>query len=190
MGMVGGLGQTGGATGVGSATTQTGNQQLAAPTGGKGGSIPQGMQQPMQRIMQPQQFQQPYRPFGGDVYGYNMNRLARQMAPPLRCHNKTFPQLPTPNRGLLMMGMDMVLRKWVARVAVACMATVPRSFFRRLMLPIRSNRSRTTNNRTTNNLNIRYNLFIPLLYPVRFQHLHLRMTILHYGSKSQNFKTS
>ena len=91
MGMVGGLGQTGGATGVGSATTQTGNQQLAAPTGGKGGSIPQGMQQPMQRIMQPQQFQQPYRPFGGDVYGYNMNRLARQMDPSATLPQQNFP---------------------------------------------------------------------------------------------------
>ena len=91
MGMGGGFGQIGGATGVGSATTQTGNQQLAAPTGGKGGSIPQGMQQPMQRIMQPQQFQQPYRPFGGDVYGYNMNRLARQMDP-----SATLPVQPTP----------------------------------------------------------------------------------------------
>ena len=65
-----------GQTGVGSATTQSAN--IPAPTGGKGGGFgtpPQagfGMQQP-----QPQRYQ----PMGGNVYGYNMQRLARQMDP-------------------------------------------------------------------------------------------------------------
>jgi len=88
MGAGAGFGRmSGGSTGVGSSPTQTDNQQTTAPTGGKGGSIPQGMQQPMQNMMQnpyastqPQQ-QQAYRPFGGDAFGYNMARLSRQMDP-------------------------------------------------------------------------------------------------------------
>ena len=190
MGMVGGLGQTGGATGVGSATTQTGNQQLAAPTGGKGGSIPQGMQQPMQRIMQPQQFQQPYRPFGGDVYGYNMNRLARQMDPSATLPQQNFPPTTYTQPGFVDDGYGYGAPQMGGKGGGRMYGYGAPQFFSPFNAPIRSNRSRTTNNRTTNNLNIRYNLFIPLLYPVRFQHLHLRMTILHYGSKSQNFKTS
>lgn len=65
-----------GQTGVGSATTQSAN--MPAPTGGKGGGFGTptqtgfGMQQP-----QPQRYQ----PMGGNIYGYNMQRLARQMDP-------------------------------------------------------------------------------------------------------------
>lgn len=73
-----------GQTGVGSATTQSAN--MPAPTGGKGGGFGTptqtgfGMQQP-----QPQRYQ----PMGGNVYGYNMQRLAQRMDP-----SATLPQQP------------------------------------------------------------------------------------------------
>lgn len=79
MGAAAGFGQSmGGQTGVGSSSTQSN-----APTGGKGGgmSTPTMAQNPYAST-QPQQAQpQPYQPMGGNVFGYNMTRLARQMDP-------------------------------------------------------------------------------------------------------------
>jgi len=81
MGMGGGFGQSQGDTGVGASPTTTGqSQSMGQQYGGKGGGAGAGpqLQQPSQSsTSQPQRYQ----PTGGNVFGYNMNRLASRMDP-------------------------------------------------------------------------------------------------------------
>lgn len=94
MGMAGGFGQSQGNTGVGAAPTTTGQYQpMGQQYGGKGGGMGAGpqLQQPSQastnqpQTTQPQTTQpqpsQRYQPTGGNVFGYNMGRLASRMDP-------------------------------------------------------------------------------------------------------------
>ena len=83
-GSVGGFGQSQGDTGVGASPTTTGQSQpMGQQYGGKGGSMGAGpqLQQPSQSSTTQSQTQQPYQPMGGNVLGYNMNRLASRMDP-------------------------------------------------------------------------------------------------------------
>lgn len=95
MGMGGGFGPSGGTTGVGSSSTQSN-----APTGGKGGGVatPTFAQNPY-ATTQPRQPQQ--RPMGQDVFGYNLNRLARQIDPsaslPSQSRPMRAPQMQEPS---------------------------------------------------------------------------------------------
>jgi len=82
-GMGGALGQPQGDTGVGASPTITSRSQPTGQQyGGKGGGMggPQ-LQQPAQASTTESQTSQKYQPMGGNVFGYNMNRLASRMDP-------------------------------------------------------------------------------------------------------------